>query len=836
MKEQRRGSITVFLALCLTLLSSFLLTSLEAARISAGRAYLSLLSSLGGQSFLASYYYPLFQEYGLLGVDAGYQSTYFSKEGITDQLAFDISAAAQGLQGGLLKLENPQVGLLSYCTLPQNAAEEFLAQVKQEAGYSGLELSLDFIKQEETMTVACANRLLPKQAAAQEAVANTSQELLELMTLIDGVGTGENGLLFDTGGGLKTEEFFVKAILPLSREETEGFFDNPVVFEAVAARMRQPEEQALQLQTLLGNAMGKETKRKQAEQQVAACKEKVEEAEAEKTAWSKQKKQLEREQKEKKKEQERVRKQLAAATPEERAELEKHAARLLQEQTELEMRIAEAERQQEAAEQQQRTFLTQALLFIKEEQQYRKERDAIVKEAKGYYTELNRELEKAEEKNREAQQVVLSLEAKQAVAWVAITAYEAAFGEERSGLPTALSETLDKEIEQLKLDTGMEQQGYDTARMKKTLEKNEVLLRTLRLSSFDSSKLLVMYQAVSELYHGIREYSADGLWFRYGEIHAGAKVGEGIKNKLEELLDTGVLALVGIEKKTLSDAVLLGEELPSEGTEKTVVRNRLVKQITLMQETIAEEGLFEVLAEGGQMLQEKLLLELYLMNHFSTYRNPGSGTRLAYEREYLLFGNRADRSNLKDMVLWVAAFRTVFTLPALLLDGERTALATALATSLVGFTGIPILISVVKYAILLLWAVEEALVETAAILAGKRIPLVCAKGRIPIGELFTMTPDRIKAKAQRLTSVSIGQGYEETLLLFSLLLPVRRQCYYAMDLIQENMRLRFRDSFRIRNVVTGVEFQVHAMLGKQFDTGLFPEAAYGLWAKQVLHY
>lgn len=836
MKRQKTGSITVFLALCLTLLSSFLLTSLEAARISAGRAYLSLLSSLGGQSFLAAYYYPLFQEYGLLGVDAGYQSTYFSKEGITDQLASDIFAAAKGLQGGLLQLENPQVELLSYCTLPQNAAEEFLIQVKQEAGYSGLELSLDFIKQEETMTAASANRLLPKQEAAQEAVANTSQELLELMTLIDGVGTGENGLLFDSDGALKTEEFFVKAILPITKEETKGLFDNPVVFEAVAARMRRTEEQALQLQTILGTAMGKETKRKQAEQQAAVCKAKAQEAETEKSAWSKQKKQLEQEQKKKKKEQEQVRKQLAAAKTEERPELEELAARLLQEQLELEMRIAEAERQQEAAAEQQRMFLTQFLLSLKEEQQYQKERDAAVKEAKGDYTALNQELEKAEEKNREARLVVLSLEAKQAVAWVAIAAYEAAFGQERSGLPTELSETLDKEIEQLKLDTGMEQQGYDTARMKKTLEKNEELLRTLRLPAFDSSKLLVMYQEVSELYHGIREYSADGLWFRYGEIHAGAKAGEGIKNKLEELLDTGILALAGIEKETLSDAVLLGEELPSEGTEKTVVRNRLVKQITLMQETIAREGLFEVLGKGGQGLQEKLLLELYLMDHFSTYRNPGSGTRLAYEREYLLFGNRADRSNLKDMVLWTAAFRTVFTLPALLLDGERTALATTLATSMVGFTGIPILISVVKYAILLLWAVEEALVETAAILAGKRIPLVCAKGRIPIGELFTMTPDRIKAKAQRLTSVPVGQGYEETLLLFSLLLPIRRQCYYAMDLIQENLRLRFRDSFRIRNVVTGVEFQVHAVLGKKYDTGFFPEDTYGLWTKQVSHY
>ena len=40
-----------------------------------------------------------------------------------------------------------------------------------------------------------------------------------------------------------------------------------------------------------------------------------------------------------------------------------------------------------------------------------------------------------------------------------------------------------------------------------------------------------------------------------------------------------------------------------------------------------------------------------------------------------------------------------------------------------------------------------------------------------------------------------------------------------MDLIQENIRLRYRDSFRMRNVVTAVSFETNTKLTKTW----FPE-------------
>jgi hypothetical protein len=47
---------------------------------------------------------------------------------------------------------------------------------------------------------------------------------------------------------------------------------------------------------------------------------------------------------------------------------------------------------------------------------------------------------------------------------------------------------------------------------------------------------------------------------------------------------------------------------------------------------------------------------------------------------------------------------------------DRMAELEALSAGVAGFTGIPVLAAVVKYGALLLWSVEEALVEVSALL------------------------------------------------------------------------------------------------------------------------
>lgn len=68
----RRGYITVFLSLSLTLILSLVFTVIEGARISAIRMKFECVADIGMNSVLAEYHRELLKQYDLLFVDTSY--------------------------------------------------------------------------------------------------------------------------------------------------------------------------------------------------------------------------------------------------------------------------------------------------------------------------------------------------------------------------------------------------------------------------------------------------------------------------------------------------------------------------------------------------------------------------------------------------------------------------------------------------------------------------------------------------------------------------------------------------------------------------------------------
>ena len=133
--RKEKGSITVFLSFVLVLLFSFILTTLEATRITGAKAYVAMLSQMTGDSFLATYYYPLFKEYTLFGVDAGYGTTNVSEKEIEQRLLRHMTCGLEEMKGGLLSFEDTSVSLLEYKTMLSNQGEYFLKQVEQNCSF-----------------------------------------------------------------------------------------------------------------------------------------------------------------------------------------------------------------------------------------------------------------------------------------------------------------------------------------------------------------------------------------------------------------------------------------------------------------------------------------------------------------------------------------------------------------------------------------------------------------------------------------------------------------------------------------------------------------------------
>ncbi len=226
------------------------------------------------------------------------------------------------------------------------------------------------------------------------------------------------------------------------------------------------------------------------------------------------------------------------------------------------------------------------------------------------------------------------------------------------------------------------------------------------------------------------------------------------------------------------------------------------------------DTLFAMLNSGLNKASEYLLFQEYLKEHFEAYsadskdvveRKPSA---LTYEQEYLLYGKQSDHDNLSSLVGRLIFLRMSANFVTLLGDKVRGKEALAAATALVGFTGLPILISITKTVLLLIWAFSEALVDVCALMQGKEVPVLKKTIVLTLPEMFLLNRDYLQTKVTMLEKSKLSLSYREYLYLFLLLKNKEELAYHSMDLIQENINLRYYDEFSFADCLYG--FQVKA--------------------------
>lgn len=785
----RKGSITVFLSLVLVLLFSFLLTTLEAARIRGATAYVSMITDLAGDSVLASYYYPLFENYRIFGIDAGDEKGYFSQgktaEGIKENLSFGLS----GVSGGLLGFQETGVERLNCDTLLSKECEAFYSQIKRQVILDGMSLGLSELFSEEQFTEAgVVGEIYREQEEALAVTATVTKELLKLMELTDGIRMGDNGIAFDKNGKMQVNNSFLKKPVVMTQTELRESFDNEEVYTTLSGSFYRADTAAGQVSDLLYEVQWLDGRISSSEYAIGEYNVRLQELKKE---YKEEKKRLEKEK----------------DTDETKLlELEKDTE-------ETERLIAAEERALSGCESQ---------------------RSSALSSAKVQYEELKDVLDSVQDVLEDALKVTKRLEKKQAVAKVAVEAYEVFLEGLKEKLSEELYEVFFKELEKMKIYAGLDERGFSLSLITQTLQSNKELLKEISLPRFSASDLFGMRTALSDVSRRMGEYCVEGLWFSYGEIVVAEQTFQNVTGFLSELLTTGILSLVGISEEEVSERSLSGKDLPSAGLEEESLWEELTACMEVVQELFQSGGMKEVLLAAGNSMLNGTALELYSMKYFHHYGESSPYTRLNYEREYLIFGKEEDKTNLLSMVLYLVAIRALLNMVMILKQPDRVLQLETLSAGVAGFTGMPVLAAVVKYSVLLLWSVEEALVDATALLQGKRIAVV-GPGRVSFGELFLMNKAAIGRKAD-LCPDGVGAAYTDYLALVSLTRRTKDKTYRALDLIQENICFRYRDSFRIRNLVTGISFQTAAKLKPVFDVGFFPVQVYEMKKeKEVLY-
>lgn len=851
MKKRTDGTICVFLALVLLLIVSLILVFLEGARRAASSSYASMLLKTATESVMGDYYGPLFAEYHIFAIDSGFGN----KTGDTDELERKLK---KYIGENVWDYELKSIRAYGTRKLLERSADEFIAQAAAFEKYGVAEDILEeiFDRVKTLGNQKTITKIMERKMGIEDELSVIDMYTLDLMKWIDGVnltlGTKASSLL-----GYSIENRFIKRFFVGEVSMSSTGINKPSVYEKLMGRYVDPvkltenyEQSLKEHKKKLEESEEELRKLDAAKETVRACKEQVDTKEDE----------LEKSQDEFNELKEKIAGYEKEIQDAEKLENKKTAATLkkkYQRQKErAEKKAAEAEerintlstqidelKQNELSAEQTVSILEEKLEAVLTTIMYQEE------ECRGKANELLTLYSDTLELLRCVSETVDKVGEKQAAVGPLVDGYESFLKTVDPILSKDMKESLTDSLDYMKAYIGRGDgriKTTDFASIKNTAEFDIELLNKVDVYAFvwpetdtaaGISDLLERLKGAGETFKG---FSYSGFNFDYSELKESV-----LENKLvaefEKNISDGYLKLFLKSGTEVSENSLISELLPSLWYELEAVNAEDNEQDPigdpsdkgggeLLEEADEESGLSaigELFENGLEAGSKKFLSAAYMVHHFKSYtdRSVKGDTVLDYELEYILSGFKTDKTNLSaaatKIMLLRLAICTVYTMS----NSKLRTQAEVFATSIVGFTGLPFLITIVKYLVLFLWAAAQAIIETAAIMRGKKVSI------IPDEKSFCLTlaelpifASRIEEKADNFRESEIYLDYENYLLVLLLIQGKQTQAARAMDVIQENLRYKYNDDFLISNAITGfscdAEFEAPAVFSSLLSDSL----------------
>ena len=311
---------------------------------------------------------------------------------------------------------------------------------------------------------------------------------------------------------------------------------------------------------------------------------------------------------------------------------------------------------------------------------------------------------------------------------------------------------------------------------------------------------------------------------------------------MENILQEGITSLV-IDPNSISKEELSEELLPSiiaamdnEDTdflsiltaffEDTIIGGKNSGMSSLFYSFDEPDEIMSLVGNGVNKVAEHVIYQEYLTKHFAMFPKEGENLKvrkpsvLTYEQEYLLNGKMSDQENLSSIITKIIFYRTILDFVSILGDKAKCNEAKLVATSLVGFTGLPILIGITQTIILLIWGFVEALTDVCALMKGKEVPVLKKKLVTEFEDLFLIKRSHLQSKASQIVAAKeLSLSYQDYLRIFLLMKKKEDLAYRSMDLMQENINLRYEEEFHIENCLYGYQVKADYSIQPRF-TGL----------------
>lgn len=808
---RQKGAVTVFFSLVFMIMFSFILSFFEIAAYTARSSFHASAARLAVENYFAAYLNPLYEEYHIFGreVSSWEDAREFTEQSIAEDVAY-MTVKQEG-EKSLLRRAGADFGVSSVSVLTDNKLEGMYSQAVTAMKYRAAPEVITTLTELTGMTEQANAHLevATAKSATDTAYAKVDEKILRLIELVDGVDIAKYEKFLGEKGVLFQKDVYVKYFCT-DPAGAANYFDRTQVYQAFLSNHENPYETllslaervetlatdievreheemicrselarirgrlgivSLQIETLeqtLEEAtiqyvssvaeLGKLILVKGDEEEIAALTITINALEKEIDVMKAEKEQYEEEEKTLKSEEDGWEK----------------------EQNALEKWAKEQNKQAEKMKKEEKTFVRNS-----------EEVRAVCTETYDYVTEVREELERAKKVRTACEAVLDSLQF--VIGEEAVTEYRA---------------ELDKYSFYEDLD------GFDFDTMRQTLLGNASSLWNIteQIKGTYASALRTAANGLRQEASAVKGYSFRGLKLNYGDMSLAGNLYDGVESMISNEVASGFLGF--LTDKELSDKELDASYLPSGfryeengfdifsllGTDMEGILGEL--QALLPEDMSAKKLIKEA--------SDTILFHSYLATHFGDFFEDNKAGALSYETEYLIAGKATDRENLSSVAMRICAIRTILHFVSLYTDAERKAPVEQAALAACGVIGLPALKSIVVFLLLFVWALEEAVIDTAALLQGKRLLLYPGKtgGSLSFQEILMFSKTFVSEKAkQKKEEKGLAFGYNEFLHLFLFLTPKEDKKYRAADLIQENLRKIYDESFRINECVWKLSYR-----------------------------
>lgn len=818
-KPDANGSITIYLSLCLLILLSLIFTIIEGARVNAARVYGERALSTAMDSVLAEYYGPLWQEYHIFGYDSGGMSDTEQKIELAGKLSnymsYTFDPNKEPNSSGFMKVTDlldikiDAIEVNDVTRLMDYKAKLYINQAVEYSKYraigNGMEALLDKFSLLETPKKL--SFVYDKKLKAEEELVEIDTEILQLMKLLDGIKTGKKGLKTDHNGQLLIEQYFVKKICYVEPSKEATGINHDVIFQRLCSEYINPNEYFEPMNNYITFL---ETNLVQIRALEAAIESSLNELS-------------------------RLQSELSSL----QAEIKEEAAKAEADTDEPtdENEIKEDGRVKALEEQISSVEATISAMSL-ELSKLKEEQASTLSMLKTKADSIGSLIEHSIPLIREAKKSVQQIIKKAKEAQPLISEYEATLQEEKESLPSGLYDDLEQVLNKLKGYTSKIEGDNSYYNMLDILDKNLAILQQAQAQCSsgrgwitDGSSLTVEhlrsvkshYSMASEYLKG---YQIKGLTLDYSTLVIEKEKGPDPLSKVNELIASGITSLI-LDPAKISDKKITAALLPSEILELAEEDKSLMDTVTGFFKNADYDGdysgmgnlfgdfgssadVLSWLGNSVNMISEHLLYQEYIKEHFEAYpveeiANSRKPSILMYEQEYLLVGKKSDEENLNSVIQRILLLRLICNFISILGDKDKVNEAKLTAAALVGFTGLPILVSITQTIILMIWSFAEALLDLNGIMMGKAVPILKKQIHLQLPELFMLSRSFLQDKASRLAETKeLSLTYMDYLSLFLIMSRKQDIAYKSLDLIQENLRIRYvKDDFDIANCIFG---------------------------------